>query len=460
MSSNPQVVVIGAGMCGLYAARRLAQSGIQVTVLERMDRVGGLAASMERDGVNYDLGVKHLHAHDGEIFADVKSLMGDDLLPVQLLAKIRFGDQFRQYPLKLADLLTGIPPWTIAWLFGGLSAQQIRNHFGRATPKNAEEALIQLYGGPLYRYFFRDFTHRYWGIPPTELSATFVSRKMPKLGAVDLLKQFFAKLGAKTSYSTDVENALAEETLHYARDGAIAIPRRLSESIQADGGRIITDAKVKSVCVKDNAVRKVVYQSVGRQHEIECAHLISTMPLPLLVRAISPACSENVARSATKLQFRPIVVYGMLIRRRRILGALYVYYRNRMFHRIAEPTESGLDAKNEEYGVLLVECTCSKGDDVWRDSPRARSRLFEDLGAESVIKEEEVLAVHHQRSEFGYPVFALGFEEHLDRVTNFLEGIENLKSIGRQGAFCYPNMHETMRHGAEAAKSVSAEPSV
>ena len=30
-------------------------------------------------------------------------------------------------------------------------------------------------------FFFRDFTHRYWGFPPTELSATFVRSKMPRL---------------------------------------------------------------------------------------------------------------------------------------------------------------------------------------------------------------------------------------------------------------------------------------
>ena len=78
------VVVLGGGMCGLYAARRLAAAGVNVTVIERSDVPGGLAASMEREGNFYDLGVKHLHAHDEEIFRDIQKLLGPKLLPVPL----------------------------------------------------------------------------------------------------------------------------------------------------------------------------------------------------------------------------------------------------------------------------------------------------------------------------------------------------------------------------------------
>ena len=35
------VIVIGAGMAGLAAARRLADAGVQVTVVEARNRIGG-----------------------------------------------------------------------------------------------------------------------------------------------------------------------------------------------------------------------------------------------------------------------------------------------------------------------------------------------------------------------------------------------------------------------------------
>ncbi|NOY00682.1 MAG: amine oxidase, partial [Verrucomicrobia bacterium] len=54
----------------------------------------------------------------------------------------------------------------------------------------------------------------------------------------------------------------------------------------------------------------------------------------------------------------------------------------------------------------------------------------------------------------GYPVFGLGFEPHLQAVQDFVASLENVRSVGRQGGFCYPNMHSAMRMGADAADEI------
>jgi phytoene dehydrogenase-like protein len=50
------VIVVGAGMGGLTAALRLARLGCRVRVLEASERVGGLAAGIEREGFRFDGG--------------------------------------------------------------------------------------------------------------------------------------------------------------------------------------------------------------------------------------------------------------------------------------------------------------------------------------------------------------------------------------------------------------------
>jgi len=51
------VVVVGAGMGGLTAAALLAKSGLQVLLVDKNDRAGGYAQSMERGGFTFDLAV-------------------------------------------------------------------------------------------------------------------------------------------------------------------------------------------------------------------------------------------------------------------------------------------------------------------------------------------------------------------------------------------------------------------
>ena len=41
------VVILGGGVCGLYAARRLTQAGMRVSIVEKESRFGGLAAGIK-----------------------------------------------------------------------------------------------------------------------------------------------------------------------------------------------------------------------------------------------------------------------------------------------------------------------------------------------------------------------------------------------------------------------------
>ncbi len=54
--SKRKVIVIGAGPGGLAATMQLAKAGVDVTLLEKMDRVGGRSAAIEQNGYRFDTG--------------------------------------------------------------------------------------------------------------------------------------------------------------------------------------------------------------------------------------------------------------------------------------------------------------------------------------------------------------------------------------------------------------------
>jgi polyamine oxidase len=60
-SGAEHVIVVGAGIAGLAAARRLREDGYRVTVLEGRDRIGGRVLTDDSLGVPIDLGAAWIH---------------------------------------------------------------------------------------------------------------------------------------------------------------------------------------------------------------------------------------------------------------------------------------------------------------------------------------------------------------------------------------------------------------
>ncbi len=454
MDARPQTAILGGGVCGLYAARVLSQAGHPVTVIDRGEQPGGLSGGRVRNGNFYDLGVHMLHQFDRELTADLVGLMGSESIPAPLDARIRWAGATYRYPLQFLDMLKGMPAWRLAHCSLGLLGAHLAEPL-RATPAaNAEDALVRLYGRPLYDFFFREFTQRYWGVPPRELSATFVSTKMPRLTAVDVVKRALARCGIAERPGRAVESALLEEILRYAPTGAEALPRCLARAVAQAGGRLLASAEARAVVIRGGRVAAIRYARGEAEDELACDACIATIPLPELVRRATPPPPDDVVAAAARLRFKPIAIYGLLVRRERCLDAQYIYFRDRSFHRVGEPKNAGLRVVPPDHTLLIVETTCEQGDAKWQGAPAARDALTADLEAEGICRREDILEMHVFPEPHGYPMFSLGFEPHLERVRAWVRSIPNLQSVGRQGGFQYPNMHTAMRAGATAARAV------
>jgi protoporphyrinogen oxidase len=337
----------------------------------------------------------------------------------------------------------------------GLLWVGMRNAFGGPrNPANAEEALIALYGAPLYRSFFEDFTGRYWGKPPRLLSADFVARKMPRLTALDAVRQLLGNLGIKLP-APRVESALAEETLYYSRRGAGTLARALAGELIRLGAKVLTAVEVEAIDLAAQGQPRVTYNLAGgERRQRPFAVAVSTIPLTSLVELLGDQAPAAVQAAAACLEYRPMAVYGLLVKRERCMQPLYTYYRERCFHRISEPKNAGVIIEPEGHTLLLVERMCAFGDAVWQGSPEAIAETLRAVAAEGLCTPSEVVSTYIQTDRHAYPMFSLGFEAHLEQVLSWLHRTTPIVSTGRQGGFSYPKMHQSMRAGARAAQAL------
>ena len=76
MSTNADIVIVGAGAAGIAAARRLATSGLSAMVLEATGRIGGRAWTCDVAGLHLDLGCGWLHSADRNPWTRVAEAAG------------------------------------------------------------------------------------------------------------------------------------------------------------------------------------------------------------------------------------------------------------------------------------------------------------------------------------------------------------------------------------------------
>ncbi|HSU34653.1 MAG TPA: protoporphyrinogen oxidase, partial [Propionibacteriaceae bacterium] len=105
-----QVVVVGGGITGLAAARRLALSGLEVTVLEAGSRWGGKVAPVVVDGVRLDGGAESMLARRPQPTALVAALgRADDLVhPTSAKPSVLVGGRLHRLPPSVLGVPTHV----------------------------------------------------------------------------------------------------------------------------------------------------------------------------------------------------------------------------------------------------------------------------------------------------------------------------------------------------------------
>jgi 1-hydroxy-2-isopentenylcarotenoid 3,4-desaturase len=98
----PRVVVVGGGIGGLATAALLARGGAQVTLLERHERVGGRAGTLDLDGFRFDTGPSWYFMP--EVFEHWFALLGErvedhlDLVPLDPSYRVFFEGSRGEQP--------------------------------------------------------------------------------------------------------------------------------------------------------------------------------------------------------------------------------------------------------------------------------------------------------------------------------------------------------------------------
>jgi len=104
-----------------------------------------------------------------------------------------------------------------------------------------------------------------------------------------------------------------------------------------------------------------------------------------------------------------------------------------------------------------LEYFCNEGDEMWNMSDEDFIKFaIDELVKIDVIDKEDVMDATRIKMKKAYPAY-FGSYNQFDTVKNYLDGIDNLYCIGRNGQHRYNNMDHSMLTAIEAVRAIRGE---
>lgn len=405
------------------------------------------------------------------------------------LSRILFLRKLFNYPISLnGDTIRNLGLWRMMKI--GLS--YIKVQLMPARKENSlEDFMINRFGVELYRTFFRDYTEKVWGVPCSKISPDWGGQRIKGLSitktVVHAVKQIFA--GKKNASSAnagegsgadirqkDTETSLIGQFL-YPKFGPGQLWETVAEKVQEMGGKIVMNARVVGVN-RDEAGKRVesVVVDYGRYPEtVPCDYFLSTMPVKELVTAMdnekNPVPAE-VRRVSDGLVYRDFITVGLLLDKLEIKNPakpgtpesklkfvadnwIYVQESDVKLGRIQifNNWSPYLVADPEKVWIGL-EYFAAEGDEMWRmlDKDFIKFAIAE-LDKIDVARPEDVRdsVVFHIKK--AYPAY-FGTYGEFDKVRSYLDPIDNMFLMGRNGMHKYNNMDHSMLAAMEVVKCI------
>jgi protoporphyrinogen oxidase len=444
-----KIAVIGAGPAGITAAYELSKAipegkVTQLDLYEISSGVGGLSRSIRLWDQIVDLGPHRFFSQDTRVNKLWLEVVEDNYDIVNRQTRIFYKKSFFDYPLKPGNALRGLGLFEAARCVLSYMWQRM---FPTKDDGTFESWVTQRFGKRLYQIFFKTYSEKLWGIPCDQLDSDFASQRIKKLSLFEAIKNALFQ-GNNNQHKTLVDQ------FAYPLKGTGWVYERMAEIIRENGGNVLLNSGVEKV---HTSGRKVTSITLTNGEIIEYDHVISSMPISLLVRNLSET-PNDIREMANSLKFRNTMLVYLKIDRQDVFSDqwLYIHSKEMKTGRITNfrnwlPELYG----DEKNSILCLEYWANFEDPEWKmEDDELIKTAKEDIVKAGFAKEQEIVEGNVIRLPRCYPVYFKDYKKILKPVENYLGSIENLHVIGRYGAYKYNNQDHSIIMGLFAAENI------
>lgn len=433
-----QVAIIGAGVAGLTLASRLTNHGVKVVIIEREDRVGGLAKSfIYQDGSTFDVGPHRFHTDDIKVQKFIEQTLGQELLTIDRDSQLFILGKYLPWPITLKNIFS-LPP--------GLLINATRDMLFPVKAQNDsfQDYIIERYGKTLFEVFFKPYTEKFLNVTCKNLHRDWASAGINR-ATID--KQVKIDSLVSLIKSLLMSKSPATKFLYPKTGGIGAFTERLYRDLISKDARILLSSHV----VKINSDNKNITSVMTESGEVIPVDFVFWSGSLNDLMKIGTGTEEF-----PKMRYLSTVLFNYIISCPTDKNFQWCYYGDADMEvdRICLPRNFNPGNVPQGKGAICVEVVVpNDNSDIWREPEQLDCVLETFLLNAGLVKSlDHIDTCHVERIPQTYPVYSINYPRKLKKTFQWVDDTwENLTLIGRTGRFWYNNMDHSIAASLEVA---------
>jgi protoporphyrinogen oxidase len=449
--------VLGAGPAGIAAAFALSRrqpTPAAIEVLEAAPVAGGNSASFMIDGIWCDYGSHRFHpVADPDVLADVKALLGPDLLLRPRHGRIRLGGRWIHFPLKLGDALARLPVPFAASLMADTALKPLRRK--RTDAPTFSSVLYDGLGATISENFYFPYVKKLWGLDPDHLAVTLAERRVSGSSVGKILGKMLRMLPGLRSPTTG--------RFYYPRRGFGQISEAMAKAAEKGGAAFRFGTRIRRIEREGNRVRAIWTGEDGAETRHDSAGVLSTIPITTLVRLMDPPAPPEVLAAADAIRYRGMILIYLILETDRFteFDAHYFPELSIPISRMSEPKNYNAATEPKGMTLLCAELPCDPGEHWWSMSDAELGEAFCGwLEGVALPVKVPVRRCETRRLRHAYPVYDLGYQANFEKMDAWILSLDGLINFGRQGLFAHDNTHHAFAMAYGAVGCLNADGSI
>ena len=483
-------VIVGAGPTGLSAAYHLDKDTV---LIDKNANVGGWCRSIKDKGFTFDYAGHIMFSNDVYVQQLYTILLGDNIHWQNREAWVYSKNVHTRYPFQGA--LYGLPPEVIKeCIVGAVEARygalkepeqntgakalgtEIKKEIGdccadgsvalpespankskftdkstanipnngavsqTATPANFEEFIYKVWGSGIAKHFAIPYNKKIWTVPLSEMETSWLGGRVPLPDIEEIINGALEPVGKPMGPNARFGYPL-EGGFQAIMDGFLP---HIKGTLELNADVVHISPQQRTVELAD-----------GRRYRYE--NLISTMPLPQLVRMIGDEAPLAVVNAANGLKHISIRCVNLGVARENITDKHWIYYpEDSIFHRIFVQGNASPSC-NPQGGFGL---TCEISYSPWKPLPYSGKELidrcFQDCIKVGLLHVSDTLITSSEVDmPYAYVVYDHNRAQNVATVKEWLASF-GIILAGRYSEWEYYNSDHAFLAGKKAAEAVEA----